>query len=61
MNPLARGIEELLPSRISSSYLCFLVIRTLLILSSLVVAFLVPFFGRWPSLAFPPLEKEHTK
>lgn len=50
MNPLARGIEELLPSRISSTYLSFLLIRTSLILSSLLVAFLIPFFGRWPFL-----------
>ncbi|XP_047940027.1 amino acid transporter AVT1A-like [Salvia hispanica] len=50
MNPLARGIEELLPSRISNTYLCFLLIRTSLILSSLLVAFLIPFFGTVMSL-----------
>ncbi|XP_057770409.1 amino acid transporter AVT1A-like isoform X1 [Salvia miltiorrhiza] len=50
MNPLARGIEELLPSSISNTYLCFLLIRTSLILSSLLVAFLIPFFGTVMSL-----------
>lgn len=50
MNPLARGIEELLPSRLSNSYFCFLLIRTMLISSSLVVAFLIPFFGTVMSL-----------
>ncbi|KAH6772195.1 Transmembrane amino acid transporter family protein [Perilla frutescens var. hirtella] len=50
MNPLARGIEELLPTRVSSTYLCFLLIRTALVLSSLLVAFLIPFFGTVMSL-----------
>ncbi|CAK9322778.1 unnamed protein product [Citrullus colocynthis] len=45
MNPLARSIEELLPPRISSSYGCFILLRTALVASSVCVAFLLPFFG----------------
>ncbi|XP_038906123.1 amino acid transporter AVT1A isoform X2 [Benincasa hispida] len=45
MNPLARSIEELLPSRISNSYMCFILLRTALVASSVCVAFLLPFFG----------------
>ncbi|XP_070021468.1 amino acid transporter AVT1A isoform X3 [Nicotiana sylvestris] len=45
MNPLGRSIEELLPPRISSSFLCFILLRTVLVFSTLCVAFLIPFFG----------------
>ncbi|CAH9068861.1 unnamed protein product [Cuscuta epithymum] len=45
MNPLARGLEELLPERISSSLMCFIMLRTLLLSSTVCVAFLLPFFG----------------
>ncbi|XP_022147778.1 amino acid transporter AVT1A-like isoform X2 [Momordica charantia] len=45
MNPLARSIEELLPTRISDSYWCFILLRTTLVASSVFVAFLLPFFG----------------
>ncbi|KAL5124320.1 Amino acid transporter AVT1A [Glycine soja] len=45
MNPLARSLEELLPDRISSSYWCFILLRTTLVASTVCVAFLVPFFG----------------
>ncbi|KAG4982596.1 hypothetical protein JHK87_027345 [Glycine soja] len=45
MNPLARSLEELLPDRISSSYWCFMLLRTTLVASTVCVAFLVPFFG----------------
>ncbi|XP_057249159.1 amino acid transporter AVT1A [Beta vulgaris subsp. vulgaris] len=45
LNPLARGIEELLPAHIANSNWCFFVLRTSLVLSSLCVAFMVPFFG----------------
>nr|XP_027072232.1 amino acid transporter AVT1A-like isoform X1 [Coffea arabica] len=45
MNPLARGIEELLPARFSDNLWCFISVRTALALSSLCVAFVLPFFG----------------
>ncbi|KAM7529993.1 hypothetical protein LguiB_033403 [Lonicera macranthoides] len=45
MNPLARSIEELLPIRIASSNWCFMLLRTALVISSVAVAFLLPFFG----------------
>ncbi|XP_061366793.1 amino acid transporter AVT1A-like isoform X2 [Gastrolobium bilobum] len=45
MNPLARSLEELLPERISSTYWCFLLLRTVLVASTVCVAFLIPFFG----------------
>ncbi|XP_012857439.1 PREDICTED: vacuolar amino acid transporter 1 [Erythranthe guttata] len=50
MNPLARSMEELLPTNLSNNYWCFLFIRTALVISSLVVAFLLPFFGTVMSL-----------
>uniref|UniRef100_A0A7N0V5E7 Amino acid transporter transmembrane domain-containing protein n=1 Tax=Kalanchoe fedtschenkoi TaxID=63787 RepID=A0A7N0V5E7_KALFE len=45
MNPLARSIEELLPARFADSYLCFILLRTMLVASSVCCAFLIPFFG----------------
>ncbi|KAL9232646.1 hypothetical protein vseg_007730 [Gypsophila vaccaria] len=45
LNPLARGIEEALPPHIANSNWCFYVLRASLVISSLCVAFLVPFFG----------------
>ncbi|KAG6690952.1 hypothetical protein I3843_10G039700 [Carya illinoinensis] len=45
MNPLARSIEELLPVRVSSNVCCFVLLRTALVISSVCVAFLLPFFG----------------
>lgn len=50
MNPLARSIEELLPRRISSSFLCFILLRTILVVSTVFVAFILPFFGLVMSL-----------
>ncbi|XP_073278258.1 amino acid transporter AVT1A [Primulina huaijiensis] len=50
MNPLARSLEELLPASLSNSYLCFVLLRTALVISSLIVAFLIPFFGTMMSL-----------
>lgn len=50
MNPLARSIEELLPVRISNSFWCFILLRTALVISSVCVAFLLPFFGLVMSL-----------
>ncbi|KAK7392841.1 hypothetical protein VNO78_21291 [Psophocarpus tetragonolobus] len=45
MNPLARSLDELLPERLSSKYWCFILLRTVLVASTVCVAFLVPFFG----------------
>ncbi|XP_071911707.1 amino acid transporter AVT1A-like [Coffea arabica] len=45
MNPLARSIEELLPARFSDNFWWFISVRTAIVLSSLCVAFLLPFFG----------------
>ncbi|KAG2403436.1 Amino acid transporter [Vigna angularis] len=45
LNPLARSLEELLPERISTTYWCFILLRTALVASTVCVAFLVPFFG----------------
>ncbi|KAK2373182.1 amino acid transporter AVT1C [Trifolium repens] len=45
MNPLARSLEELLPERVSSTYWCFILLRTALVASTVCAAFLIPFFG----------------
>lgn len=45
MNPLARSLEELLPERVSSTYWCFILLRTTLVASTVCAAFLIPFFG----------------
>ncbi|KAI8526636.1 hypothetical protein RHMOL_Rhmol12G0011100 [Rhododendron molle] len=45
MNPLARSIDELLPIRVSNSFWCFILLRTALVVSSVGVAFIIPFFG----------------
>ncbi|KAJ0258283.1 Amino acid transporter AVT1A [Hirschfeldia incana] len=45
MNPLARGIEELLPEGMPENIWCFLLLRTALVASSVCAAFLIPFFG----------------
>ncbi|CAK9322780.1 unnamed protein product [Citrullus colocynthis] len=45
MTPLAKSIEERLPARLSNSYWVSILIRTALVVSSLCVALLLPFFG----------------
>ncbi|XP_031737467.1 amino acid transporter AVT1A isoform X2 [Cucumis sativus] len=45
MTPLAKSIEERLPNRLSNSYWCSILLRTALVISSLCVALLLPFFG----------------
>ncbi|OIT27364.1 amino acid transporter antl3 [Nicotiana attenuata] len=42
---LTRSIEELLPAALATSYWFFIVLRTALVISTLCVAFLLPFFG----------------
>lgn len=49
MNPLASAIEELLPARVSSSTWCYVLLRTALVLSTVCVAVLIPFFGKMES------------
>ncbi|KAL1291110.1 uncharacterized protein LOC107624461 isoform X2 [Arachis ipaensis] len=43
-NPLARSLEELLPHRISSTTWCFMPLRTILVMATLLTAFLIPYF-----------------
>ncbi|XP_051148367.1 amino acid transporter AVT1A-like [Andrographis paniculata] len=50
MNPLARSLEELLPSHLANNYSCFVLIRVALVASSVLVAFVIPFFGLLMSL-----------
>uniref|UniRef100_A0A1D1ZE53 Vacuolar amino acid transporter 1 n=1 Tax=Anthurium amnicola TaxID=1678845 RepID=A0A1D1ZE53_9ARAE len=45
LNPLARSLEELLPVGRSSQMSCFILLRTALVLSTVCIAFLLPFFG----------------
>ncbi|KAJ4845670.1 hypothetical protein Tsubulata_003557 [Turnera subulata] len=45
MMPLARGLEGLLPQQISNTYTCFVLLRTILVASTVLVALLLPFFG----------------
>lgn len=45
MNPLISAIEELLPARVSSSSWCYVLLRTTLVISTVTVAILIPFFG----------------
>ncbi|XP_020578367.1 vacuolar amino acid transporter 1 isoform X2 [Phalaenopsis equestris] len=50
LNPLARSIEELLPSGIFNSIWCPVLLRTALVASTVCIAFLLPFFGLVMSL-----------
>uniref|UniRef100_A0A2P2M7E8 Vacuolar amino acid transporter 1 n=2 Tax=Rhizophora mucronata TaxID=61149 RepID=A0A2P2M7E8_RHIMU len=50
LNPLARGIEELLPVQFSNSVWCFFLLRATLVMSSVCAAFLIPFFDILMSL-----------
>lgn len=43
--PLASAIEELLPTTVSNSTWCYVLLRTALVLSTVCVAVLIPFFG----------------
>ncbi|KAL9268016.1 Amino acid transporter AVT1A-like protein [Drosera capensis] len=47
MNPLARSIEELLPVRFANSLSCFIMLRTVLVMSTVCIAFLIPFFSKY--------------
>ncbi|KAK4796211.1 hypothetical protein SAY86_028537 [Trapa natans] len=50
LNPLARSIEELLPPVLADNYMSFVLIRTALVFSTVVAAFVLPFFGLVMSL-----------
>nr|XP_043635524.1 amino acid transporter AVT1A-like [Erigeron canadensis] len=45
MNPLASAIEELLPARVSRNAGSYVLLRTALVVSTVCVAILIPFFG----------------
>ncbi|XP_076911718.1 amino acid transporter AVT1A-like [Bidens hawaiensis] len=50
LNPLTSAIEELLPARISNSTWFYFILRTALVVSTVCVAVLIPFFGAVMSL-----------
>ncbi|KAJ0742879.1 putative amino acid transporter, transmembrane domain-containing protein [Helianthus annuus] len=50
LNPLTSAIEELLPARIRNSTWCYFILRTTLVVSTVCVATLIPFFGAVMSL-----------
>ncbi|CAL9117179.1 unnamed protein product [Musa textilis] len=45
LNPLARSLEELLPRRTADTIWCSILLRTTLVISTICIAFLLPFFG----------------
>lgn len=45
MNPLARSLEEILPVGSLNEFWCFIILRTALVISTVCVAFLLPFFS----------------
>lgn len=51
MSPVAMSLEELIPSNHSKSYVYAILIRTALVISTLLVGLTVPFFGKsWASI-----------
>lgn len=47
MSPVAMSLEELIPSTHVKSYAYSILIRTALVLSTLIVALSIPFFGKF--------------
>ncbi|XP_042448462.1 amino acid transporter AVT1A-like [Zingiber officinale] len=45
LNPVARSLEELLPQETSDKVWCSMLLRTGLVVSTVLVAFVLPFFG----------------
>ncbi|XP_042452268.1 amino acid transporter AVT1A-like isoform X1 [Zingiber officinale] len=45
LNPIARCLEELLPQETADKLWCSMMLRTTLVISTVCVAFLLPFFG----------------
>lgn len=56
MSPVALSLEELIPSNHLKSHVYALCIRTALVLSTLLVALIVPFFG---NPLFPSIAEKH--
>lgn len=52
LTPVAFGIEEFLPSPQLRTYVVSLLIRTLLVFSTLVIALAVPYFGTYFHITF---------
>ncbi|KAI4373046.1 hypothetical protein MLD38_011215 [Melastoma candidum] len=50
MTPVAMSLEELIPSTLGKSYAYSILVRTALVISTLVVGLSVPFFGLVMSL-----------
>lgn len=48
MSPVAMSLEELIPSSHSKSYMYSILIRTALVVSTLIVGLSIPFFGEFP-------------
>ncbi|KAG6468450.1 hypothetical protein ZIOFF_073135 [Zingiber officinale] len=46
LNPVARSLEELLPQETSDKVWCSMLLRTGLVVSTVLVAFVLPFFGK---------------
>lgn len=46
LTPVALSLEELMPSGQHQTYIVSIVIRTVLVISTLVVALTIPFFGK---------------
>jgi hypothetical protein len=51
MSPVAMCLEELIPSNHSKSYIYSILIRTALVVSTLLVGLSVPFFGKSCSIS----------
>lgn len=47
MTPVMLSLEELLPFNLRESYSVSLIVRTILVFSTLVVSLAVPFFGKF--------------
>lgn len=47
MTPVALSLEELIPSNIGKSHMYAILIRTALVISTLVVGLSIPFFGEF--------------
>lgn len=57
MSPVALSLEELIPSNHLNSHIYAIAIRTALVISSLLVGLVIPFFGKpFPSLCIIHLQ-----
>lgn len=53
MSPVAMSLEELIPSSHAKSYMYSILIRTALVISTLIVGLSIPFFGKFWSTVMP--------